>query len=419
MFDVMKTSFSFGTNQSLSIDLSDDSRMVDSGSPRGTTLDDPAAAVAAALDSPIDFPSMAKAIMPGDHVAVAIGQGIPQVAEVVAGVMHAILSGECEPSQITIVLPVEESREVARLLPEEAGIPIEVVRHDPNDTKQMSYLAASHEGHAIYMNRSLADADLVLPIGCLRPQASIDYWGMSGSLFPTFSDAASLDRYQALSSIDTAVLRQRRREEADEAAWLLGVQLLLQVIPGPGDSIEQVLAGERGAMENQGQAMCDAAWRWEAPQRAGVVVAMLDGGPLEQSWIHLARAARAAADCVEENGIIILCSSLDIRPSRSVLGLGSCESLSEAISELRCEHSAEAIVAGTLAHVMEGAHLYLLSDLKRETVEGLGMAHVASTDEVQRLVQKQASCILLRNAARLHICVAGEIEEKADAAFTR
>ena len=39
--------------------------------------------------------------------------------------------------------------------------------HDPHDRQQLSYLAASAEGRPIYLNRTLYDAELVIPVNCL------------------------------------------------------------------------------------------------------------------------------------------------------------------------------------------------------------------------------------------------------------
>ena len=70
---------------------------------------------------------------------------------------------------------------------------------DPTEAPpaRLAYLAASSEGKPIYLDRALADADLVIPIGCLRLDGTLGYFGVGSTVFPTFSDAQNLQRFRA------------------------------------------------------------------------------------------------------------------------------------------------------------------------------------------------------------------------------
>ena len=56
--------------------------------PRGQPLADPAAATAAALAEPLDYPPLAQSTTPGDRVVLALDRGVPQVAQVTAAVVR-------------------------------------------------------------------------------------------------------------------------------------------------------------------------------------------------------------------------------------------------------------------------------------------------------------------------------------------
>ncbi|NIP84393.1 MAG: hypothetical protein GTO03_02075, partial [Planctomycetales bacterium] len=90
------------------------------GRPRHAALDDPAAAVAAALVDPVEFPSLATAIVPGDRIAVALGVGVPSAAELVAGVVRALLEAGAAAEDISVLRPAEQTSppDPRRLLPE-------------------------------------------------------------------------------------------------------------------------------------------------------------------------------------------------------------------------------------------------------------------------------------------------------------
>src|SRR5204862_2307180 len=126
--------------------------------------------------------------------------------------------------------------------------------------------------------------------GTLRLEDSLGYLGVHGGLYPTFADEAARDRFRAPISADATVHQRLRREEADEAAWMLGAQLIIQVIPGPGDTVLHVLAGESHAVTKRGKSLCTAAWKFKVPRRASLVVAGVEGGPEQQTWENFARA---------------------------------------------------------------------------------------------------------------------------------
>src|SRR5690606_29237808 len=60
---------------------------------------------------------------------------------------------------------------------------ISVELHDADDPNAVAYVAANEDSDPIYVNRTLVDADVVLPLSCARHQESLDYLG-ANSLFP-------------------------------------------------------------------------------------------------------------------------------------------------------------------------------------------------------------------------------------------
>ena len=70
---------------------------------------DPAAAVAAALEQPLEYPPLAKTTTPGDRVVVVLGPELPQVAQVTAAVVQALMASGIDPDGITILRNEVES----------------------------------------------------------------------------------------------------------------------------------------------------------------------------------------------------------------------------------------------------------------------------------------------------------------------
>ena len=66
-------------------------------------LADPAVAVAAALEQPLEYPPLAQTTTPGDRVVVVLGSGLPQIAQVTAAIVQALMATAIDPDGITIL----------------------------------------------------------------------------------------------------------------------------------------------------------------------------------------------------------------------------------------------------------------------------------------------------------------------------
>jgi nickel-dependent lactate racemase len=394
----------YGRGQILRIDPPADAMVADFTSPPGQPLDSPADAVSAALAGPCDYPPINQATIPGDHVVLAVDRCVPQLSAVVAGVVRSLLATDISPRDITVLLTQEESLERKALatagLASDVAAEVQVVQHDGDDQRNLTYLAASKENKPIYVSRQLFDADVVLPIGCLRPPGAFGYLGIHGGLFPAFSDRKTQETFRAPDSALSPVQRRRRQEEAEEAAWLLGIQIVLQIVPGAGDTILHVLAGDARAVARQGQPLSEAAWVHRLPQRTGLVVAAIEGGPEQQTWDSFARALAAALDIVAEDGAIVLCTDLCCSPGPALRKLAASSDPSEALGAIRRDRSPDAVSAALLIDAARRTTIYLLSGLEREFVEDLGLGYVSRADEINRLSRQYGTCTLVADAHR-------------------
>src|SRR5690606_17364137 len=78
----MRYSLPYGPEASLALELPDAARVADYIAPHGTALGDTAEAVTAALNTPLDYPPLAAATVPGDRVVLAVEPGLRQVENV-------------------------------------------------------------------------------------------------------------------------------------------------------------------------------------------------------------------------------------------------------------------------------------------------------------------------------------------------
>lgn len=399
----MSATLRYGADSSVRLEFPDGVLLGHCGAPQAKPLDDPAAATVRALTEPLDYPTLSRCTTPGDRVVVAMEQGVPQAGRIAAAAIRSLVAAGVQPDGVTLLrtlADVEAGRgDPCEWLQGEWIDKIGLLTHDPTQRNDLAYLAATEAGDPILLNRAITDADLVLPIGCAHPRSSAGHYGIHGAVFPTFSDQRTIRRFRSPSSLD-GLGRPKRKpgRVVDEVGWLLGVALVAQVIPGPGDRVLDVVAGQADAVRREARKLYEAAWCDSAPRRASLVVAAIEGGAEQQTWDNLGRALAAAAAVVDDGGAIALCSDLDAEPGPAIQKLAASRAREEAMPWIRKRRPDDALSAALLAQVLDRTTVYLLSRLDESLVEDLDLAPIAEADELARLARRHESCILLANA---------------------
>ena len=246
----------------------------------------------------------------------------------------------------------------------------------------------------------LTDADVVLTIGCLQNEAATGYFGIHTPLFPAFSDQTTQARFRRLDVLGgEGPAKRKLRSEVDQAAWLLGVNFTVQLVPAAGDRLLHVVAGQSDAVRRRGRQLYDDAWSWRVARRASLVVAAIEGGASQQTWENFGRALEAADALVEDGGAIAVCCDLAGRP-RPRRADHRRRPLARGPAALRNDRPADTLPAAQLAQTLDHDKVYLLSRLDSGVVEDLDMIPMAGGDELARLARRHASCILVANASR-------------------
>lgn len=357
-----------------------------------------AAAIESALAAPLDFPSIEKAIVPGDRVVLAVDPAIPQMPDVIAGVVAYLLRHEVQANQLAIVLAGHEpddSAGIEKALSSVSETTISVELHDADDSTRVAYVAANQEANPIYVNRTLVDAEVVIPISCARGGGSLDYLGPY-TVFPRLSDRKTRGRFFSLARLENPLEREKLRAWADEAAWWTGLYVAIQVIPGYDGEVAAVLAGNPSLLEETVQRRMEAAWRTCVPESAELVMALIDGGRSQQTWDNVARAIHAARKITMRGGSIVVCTQLVREPGRALLRLSNGDrSSSSLVKQLSNDPSDDALAASVILQAVGDCHVYLYSEIASETIEALGMGAIESLGQLDHLLQQHPTLVVL------------------------
>ncbi len=364
-------------------------------------IDSIASAVNAALASPLEFPAFDQALVAGDQLALAVDPQCPSLVEVVSATVRWFCEHGTPAANMRVVLAGEGGWDVGELtiaIAEQVGFPVSVEQHDFDDADKSSYVAANEASDPIYLNRSLVDADVVIPITCARPLAGLDYFG-AFSLFPLFSNRATRGAFYSLPRLEDSTERDKLLAWADQAAWWLGVLVGIQVIPAANDRVATVLAGQLQPVEEAAQRSLAEHWSCPANEASDLVVALLDNSVSSLSWLNVARVLSNALRIVTPQGTIVLATQLSQAIGKGLGRLRDPHQSPAAISKkLAVDSSDDALTAAVILNAIASNHVYLISNLRSETVESLGLGVISDADQLVHLIRQHTSCTVIQAA---------------------
>jgi Lactate racemase N-terminal domain len=358
---------------------------------------DAAAAAFRALAEPLDFPPLSAGIVPGDRLAIAVDESVPCLAGIVRGAYDAAIVAGVEPDAISIVATDAATLDAVRAELKGAGDGAHFVVHDPNDEANLCFAGTILKGERVRVNRAIFEADVVLPIGCARLPENAD-GDIFGSLFPRFSDAETVGRFRMPAHLETERGRAAARRRTEAAGWLLGVPMVIEVVPGGGGSVAEVIAGAPRAVAAHCERECRQRWSFQAARRASLVIATITGGAAEQNWNNIGRALVVADSLVDVGGAIAICSDLETAPGPTLehlIGNSDWESFERGA---RNDREVDSWPAWQLARALQRGPVYFLSQLPEDVVEEMGLAPITDFDQLARLASQHESCIVLDDA---------------------
>jgi hypothetical protein len=242
---------------------------------------------------------------------------------------------------------------------------------------------------------------------------------MDGGVMPAFADADTQNRLRQ----ETIAAGGADDREAAEAAWLLGVQMLVAVMPTARAEVAQVFAGtpagvrrqtdlanaanlqadvfEQDHAETAEQEPTAAALAHEAPacsRKAELVFACLDGDRQQQSWQNVARALHVARHLINPGGTIVVTSHLAAPIGRSLRRLASTEDWEKTQKRLARDAGPDTLAATLISQLRQEGRVLLMSDLAAEQIESLGIGAIETPEQINRLIRGHATCAVIRSA---------------------
>ena len=338
--------------------------------PLGLPVDGLRGRILRAFESPIDYPPLRQVVVPGDRVVIPIDPSLPG-ASVVLAAMSEVLGGVGVESIAAIVDGREGGRRDLCLPPG-----VELVVHDPSERESLAYLASTSAGRRIYLNRRLADADCVIPVGRIGPDEALGVRGPWSMIDPGLSDVPPAP----LSLLAPPGAATARIEESLEVSWLLGSQFQVGGIPGE-TGLLHFLCGQTTAVRDRGAELVEEAWSFAVDDRADLVIGGLGSPDRAASADDLIEGLRNALRVVRRGGRVALLSRLPI------------ETVREAV------HS-PSLPRGDWEKAMAWADVYLATSAEPDEVEEFGLIPLDRAEQAAKLAAMAPSYVTISQVDR-------------------
>ena len=360
-----------------------------------------------ALENPLFYPATDQWMFPGDSFAILLQSNLARPREVVGGLLEHLSQLKIDSNDVVVVISFQMAEQFG-ITPEQLkqsesevanGKPPSVIKvdigdekisfqvHDPANNYGLAYLAANEAGDPVHINRLLADVDVVIPVGCPSPGDQQRH----DCLYPDFGSADRLEQFRIGAGSDA-----QRNGEIELANENLGTFFALEIVSAPGGEIAAVVAGTRKDVFEQSKQLADELWTVNFVANCQTVLATIEEQGHVQSWEDFADAVINAAHVSNGSGPILVWTSINQtadRKTRKALQAQFDDSINTKFS----------VRQRAVASIISERPIFLRSELSQSQTEELGLGYLESEREVETILAKFESAVLLRDAHRCRI----------------
>lgn len=367
-------------------------------------VEDLSAAIAAAFEAPLDYPSLTQAVIPEDRVAIVVDPDTPCWLELAEATAAQLCSAGVAAEAIQVILnralPAEQVQQLAQRLQ------YPLCEQETALQGQRTYLASTAEGERIYLPAAVVDADYVVTISRIGFDEQWGYRGTHSTVYPALASPEDQARLQGQSHQELTPENSRgQRQMIDEIGWLLGLQYSIQVIPSAAGGVAYILCGASDSVFRRGVELLNETWRADVPEQAETVLVALPAGEHLDHWAALTRTCQTAAKLVAPQGRVILLTSLQEIPPELAELIHATSDSDTLLRRLNKQRTPTAGALHALLKLARRAKVLLRSGWQEDLVEALDCIPLSDDQEVLRALAGGESYALLNGAQFVHLDV--------------
>lgn len=276
-----------------------------------------AEAVREALKSPIGTKRLGELVRPGQKIAVItsdITRPCPSHV-ILPELLRELSKAGVRDEDITVVFALGSHRvhtqeEQMRLVGREI---FDRVRCVDAAREGFVHVGVTRAGTPVDIDPVVAGADVRICVGNIEFHYFAGYSGGAKAIMPGVSTRDAIQKNHSKMVLDAAragnLLENPLRQDIEEAAAMVGVDFILNVVLDEEKKIVKAVAGDLRRAHEAGCAFLDQLYKIRIPARADIVVTTPGGFPKDINLYQAQKALDNAKHAVRDGGIIILAAS--------------------------------------------------------------------------------------------------------------
>lgn len=386
----MELSFKIGKQvQSVQVD---DARVLDILTPNEVEVSlTGEAAVKDALEHPIGMLRLREIVRPGETVAIVtsdITRPMPTWV-VMPALLDELYAAGIRPEDITLVFALGSHRKHTDAEKEHlAGARAwQEIRCVDLDVEACIHMGVTSRGTPVDIDRRVVEADRRICLGNIEYHYFAGYSGGAKAIMPGVSTRDAIQSNHS-RMVETAACAGKLegnpvREDIEEAAAMVGVDFILNVVLDAKKEIIYAVAGEVTKAHRDGCAFLDTLYRKEIADRADIVMVSQGGAPKDLNLYQTQKALDNAKHAVKPGGVIVLIGSCKEGLGEKTFEewMTSAPDAQSLIDRIQREFRLGGHKAAAIAMVLQDAEIYLVSEMEDELVRSLFMTPYHSVQE--------------------------------------
>lgn len=204
--------------------------------------------------------------------------------------------------------------ELAAMVGPDLSRRLRVVNHDAHDPSTMLPAGKTRDGRTVFLARDYVEADRRIALGFIEPHFMAGFSGGYKGIFPAVADIDSIMHYHRAAVIGDprstwgVIEGNPTQEQIREGGALVPLDFLVNVTQNRKRQITRFFCGDPTAAHAAGCAFAKATAMVPCEKPFPVVVTTNAGYPLDQNLYQAVKGMHAAAQVVEQDGLILAAS---------------------------------------------------------------------------------------------------------------
>ena len=304
--------------ETISVDLPRNWRIVDSLKPAGVEpIKDAANAVQEALQTPIGLPALSELARGKLRVVIVVDDASrpTPVAKIFPLVLAELDGAGVDRSNITVVPAIGLHRPMTtEELSERVGEAMLGLRWenpDCDDEGKLAFLGTTSRGTPVWLAKVVAEADLVVSIGCIEPHIIASFGGGYKNLVPGVAGRATVAHNHSLNcdpdtfnNVGRTIENNPMRFDLEEGAAMLKAPVfIVNAIMNFQQEIVRVVAGHPVEAHRHGAQISAGLYGAKVAKYADVVIT--SSNPMDQDLRQGVKALANTIRAVRRGGVLM------------------------------------------------------------------------------------------------------------------